>query len=250
MTNENTTPESELQWLALQYISGEMTEAQVAGFEEQLAEDEAACEAVVSAVQMSLAIRQTFETPAEATSPVRGTPAETTVTRPAPSPTTASRGARWLSLVASAAALIIVLAVTQNHQPETMPDNNRELAVLWTQAADVLPVDDVLSGRFSLAFDHQLIVADALEALRSALEETTLATTFQSGPFRISDLRRVYEVVWGTELDPGNFQRKVRQTSGWLADTGQTTAGKGGRPASLFTGPAEVTPLDRPVRRS
>jgi len=141
MTNENTTPESELQWLALQYISGEMTEAQVAGFEEQLAEDEAACEAVVSAVQMSLAIRQTFETPAEATSPVRGTPAETTVTRPAPSPTTASRGARWLSLVASAAALIIVLAVTQNHQPETMPDNNRELAVLWTQAADVLPVD-------------------------------------------------------------------------------------------------------------
>lgn len=116
--------------------------------------------------------------------------------------------------------------------------------------ADVLPVDDVLSGRFSLAFDHQLIVADALEALRSALEETTLATTFQSGPFRISDLRRVYEVVWGTELDPGNFQRKVRQTSGWLADTGQTTAGKGGRPASLFTGPAEVTPLDRPVRRS
>ena len=85
--------------------------------------------------------------------------------------------------------------------------------------ADVLPVTDVLSGRMSLAFDHAKILNDALEALRSALEETTLATTFQSGPFRISDLRRVYEVVWGTELDPGNFQRKVRQTPGWLADT-------------------------------
>ena len=116
--------------------------------------------------------------------------------------------------------------------------------------ADVLPVTDVLSGRMSLAFDHAKILNDALEALRSALEETTLATTFQSGPFRISDLRRVYEVVWGTELDPGNFQRKVRQTPGWLADTGETAVGKGGRPASLFTGPDEVTALDRPVRRS
>ena len=116
--------------------------------------------------------------------------------------------------------------------------------------ADILPVDDVLSGRLPLAFDHAKILSDALEALRSALEETTLATTFQSGPFRISDLRRVYEVVWGKELDPGNFQRKVRQTSGWLADTGETTSGRGGRPASLFTGPSKVIPLDRPVRRS
>ena len=116
--------------------------------------------------------------------------------------------------------------------------------------ADVLPVEDVLSGRMPLAFDHAKILADALEALRSALEETTLASTFQSGPFRISDLRKVYEVVWGTELDPGNFQRKVRQTPGWLTETGETTVGSGGRPASLFTGPAEVAALERPVRRS
>ena len=57
-------------------------------------------------------------------------------------------------------------------------------------------------------------------------------------------------MVWDTELDPGNFQRKVRQTPGWLAGTGETAVGKGGRPASLFTGPDEVTALDRPVRRS
>ena len=141
MTKENTTPESELQWLAVQYVSGEMTEAKAALFEQRLAEDEAACEAVASAVQTSLAIRQAFETPAEATSPVRETSPETTVTRTVPSHTTTSRGARWLSLVASAAAVIIVLVVTQNHEPETVTDNSRELAVLWTQAADVLPVD-------------------------------------------------------------------------------------------------------------
>lgn len=140
MTKENTTSESELQWLALQYVSGEMTEAQAALFEEQLAEDEALCEVVASAVQTSLAIRQAFET-VEKTSPVRESPAEITVARPAPSHTTTSRGARCLSLVASAAAVIVVLVVTQNHEPESVTENNRELAVLWTQAADVLPGD-------------------------------------------------------------------------------------------------------------
>ena len=67
---------------------------------------------------------------------------------------------------------------------------------------------------------HDAVRPNVAGVDHDALEETTLATTFQSGPFRISDLRRVYEVVWGTELDPGNFQRKVRQTPGWLADTG------------------------------
>jgi len=141
MARENTTPQSALQWLALQYVSGEMTEGQAAGFEEQLAEDEAACEAVASAVQTSLTIRQAFEIPVEETSPVRETPTETHVTCPAPSHTTTSRGARWISVVVSAVAVIIVLVVTQNHEQETVTDNNRELAVLWTQASEMLPVD-------------------------------------------------------------------------------------------------------------
>lgn len=148
MTRENTTPQSELQWLALQYVSGEMTEAQAALFEDQLAEDEAACAAVASAVQTSLTIRQAFETRIEAESRLETAsptpPADTGVTLPARSRTTTSRGARWLSLVASAAAVIVVLGVTHNREPETVSTNEtlanvQKLAIAWTQSAEVLP---------------------------------------------------------------------------------------------------------------
>ena len=54
MIDELQNPLSDdLSWLALRYIGGEMTEAEVAVFEERLGTDEAVCEAVSIAVQTS-----------------------------------------------------------------------------------------------------------------------------------------------------------------------------------------------------
>ena len=44
----------------------------------------------------------------------------------------------------------------------------------------------------------------------------------------------VYEAVWGTELDPRNFHRKVTGTPGFLVSTGRRTTRQGGRPAELY----------------
>ncbi|WP_342770099.1 NrtR DNA-binding winged helix domain-containing protein [Xylanimonas allomyrinae] len=44
----------------------------------------------------------------------------------------------------------------------------------------------------------------------------------------------MYEVVWGTTLDPRNFHRKVTGTAGFLRPTDQTTTRDGGRPARLY----------------
>ena len=98
----------------------------------------------------------------------------------------------------------------------------------WVDAAEVL--DD--AGR--LAFDHHRILADGVERARAKLEYSPLATAFCPPEFTISELRGVYEAVWGIPLDPRNFHRKVTKTPDFVAAVGTTTTRDGGRPAQLF----------------
>jgi 8-oxo-dGTP diphosphatase len=128
-------------------------------------------------------------------------------------------------------------------------------------AARYWPLDDLdlpgpRAGRrrhdlVALAFDHALIVADARERVRSKLEYTTLATAFAPEPFTLSDLRRIYTAVWGTEPDLANFRRKVLSATGMVVpeDGARPSGGTGGRPAQLYRrGPA--ADLRPPMLRS
>lgn len=101
----------------------------------------------------------------------------------------------------------------------------------------------------SLAFDHGRILADGLERARSKLEYTPLGTAFCRAEFTVSELRRVYEIVWDEPLDPRNFHRKVTGAAGFLEPTGASTTRDGGRPAGLYRrGPADL--LQPPLLRS
>ncbi|KAA2262730.1 NUDIX hydrolase [Solihabitans fulvus] len=107
------------------------------------------------------------------------------------------------------------------------------------QTAAWVPVQAALDHDTRLAFDHKRIVADAVERVRSKLEYTTLATSFCPPEFTVTDLRQVYETVWGETLDQRNFHRKVTGTAGFLVATGEQATGQGGRPAALYRpGPA------------
>ena len=77
--------------------------------------------------------------------------------------------------------------------------------------AELVPWAEIEDGDIDLAFDHEAIVVDALERVRAKLEYTALAARFCAPEFTISELRKVYETIWNTKLDPGNFQRKVRE---------------------------------------
>lgn len=108
-------------------------------------------------------------------------------------------------------------------------------------AASWVPVSEAIS-REDLAFDHRQILADGVERARAKLEYTPLAAAFCPPEFTIARLRRVYEIVWGTSLDPRNFHRKATSTPGFVTPASGTTtatARERGRPAQLYTkGPA------------
>jgi len=109
------------------------------------------------------------------------------------------------------------------------------------QAAAWQPVNAVLAPGTELAFDHSRIVSDAVERARSKLEYTSLATRFCPPEFTMTELRTVYEIVWGETLDQRNFHRKITSTAGVLIPTGGQTTRHGGRPAALYRGgPATV----------
>ena len=84
------------------------------------------------------------------------------------------------------------------------------------------------------AFDHRRILCDGMERARAKLEYTSLAAAFCPPEFTVAELRRVYEIVWGTSLDPRNFHRKVTGADRFLIPTDRTTTRDGGRPARLY----------------
>lgn len=117
--------------------------------------------------------------------------------------------------------------------------------------AELVPVSEIESGRIRLAFDHNTILKDAIERARSKLEYSTIATNFCEKEFSISELREVYETVWNTKLDPGNFQRKILQAKDSLIPLNKRTkpGEKGGKPATVYatgTSKSISPPLTRP----
>jgi 8-oxo-dGTP diphosphatase len=97
------------------------------------------------------------------------------------------------------------------------------------------PVEELRASGQELAFDHDQIVADAVERARSKLEYTSLAAAFCSELFTLADLRHIYETVWGVQLDAPNFRRKVLSTRGFVEAVGETALPPGGgRPARLY----------------
>ncbi|MFD7653950.1 NUDIX domain-containing protein [Actinosynnema sp. NPDC059797] len=116
------------------------------------------------------------------------------------------------------------------------------------RAAHWEPVENLLANPDALAFDHGEILADAVELARTKLQYTTIATSFCEPEFTISDLREVYEAIWGLRLDAPNFHRKVREADGFLVATGGKRASPLGRPAALYRA-GDATQLAPPMIR-
>ncbi|MBB6565990.1 NUDIX hydrolase [Kribbella sandramycini] len=129
-----------------------------------------------------------------------------------------------------------------------VPDLPAPVAGTDAESARWVAAPDLLADPARLAFDHHRILTDAVERARAKLEYSPLAAAFCPPEFTISELRTIYEAVWGAPLDPRNFHRKVTKTPGFVDPIGATTTRDGGRPAQLFrrgTAPTLHPPMTR-----
>lgn len=83
-----------------------------------------------------------------------------------------------------------------------------------------------------LAFDHDRILACALEHLRRKREWPGVVAGLLPETFTLSQLQAAYEVILGEKLDRRAFRRKVL-AAGVLQETGEYRR-VGGRPAELY----------------
>ena len=84
-----------------------------------------------------------------------------------------------------------------------------------------------------LAFDHERILAYALERLAAKMEYTTVGFQLLPKKFTLGQLQRVYEAVLGRPLDKRNFRRKMTLL-GVLKPLDEWVTDGPSRPAQLF----------------
>jgi 8-oxo-dGTP diphosphatase len=85
----------------------------------------------------------------------------------------------------------------------------------------------------TLAFDHDAILAAALERVRGKLWWSNVAVGILPGAFTLADARSVYEAIAAAAYDPATFARDLRAT-GLIEPTGDERRETGGRPAALY----------------
>lgn len=95
---------------------------------------------------------------------------------------------------------------------------------------------EVLLGEgapLGLAFDHDAMVALAMQRLRGKLDYSGVAFALLPERFTLRALQDVYEAILGTRLNKPAFRRRMLDR-GWLAPTGEREAGTSFRPAELY----------------
>lgn len=85
-----------------------------------------------------------------------------------------------------------------------------------------------------LAFDHEEILASCYTQLQKCMRERPIGFALLPQKFTLSQLRKLYEIVLGIELDKRNFRRKLKSLS-LLINTGAVQSDVAHRPASLYS---------------
>ena len=95
----------------------------------------------------------------------------------------------------------------------------------WFSVYDEMP---------KLAFDHNQIVNDALDYLKSEIQKTNIAFQIMPKKFTLTELQQNYEAVLNKKFDKRNFRKKIRELK-LLLDLHETAMEGAHRPAKLYS---------------
>lgn len=84
----------------------------------------------------------------------------------------------------------------------------------------------------SWAFDHEEIVAMAIKRLRAKLAYEPIGLSLLPDEFSLSELKTIYDVILGEELDRRNFYKKIKSTD--LLIPTKTVPSVRGKPTQLY----------------
>lgn len=85
-----------------------------------------------------------------------------------------------------------------------------------------------------LAFDHRKILDYALKRLRWKLAYTTVAFSLLPGKFTLTQLQKIYEIIFDKKFDKRNFRKKIKALN-LVKETLEFQEDVTHRPAKLYT---------------
>ena len=86
----------------------------------------------------------------------------------------------------------------------------------------------------NLAFDHDTILRKGLAALRRKLQHEPIGFEMLPPKFTLSQLQKLYEVVFGTEFDKRNFRKKISKMK-YLEQLDEKQQDVSHKPARYYT---------------
>lgn len=120
-----------------------------------------------------------------------------------------------------------------------------------TEAVDWFPVDanGIVEGleEGDLAFDHSRLIRDARIRMAYKAGYSTLPAFLIQNPFRIRDLKRLFEAVLGRELDNSAFRRRMLESEA-IWPTEQIDRSGAHRPAQLYEASDQLIELPYALR--
>jgi 8-oxo-dGTP diphosphatase len=84
-----------------------------------------------------------------------------------------------------------------------------------------------------LAFDHKKIMEYALKRLKAKLEYTTVAFSLLPEEFTLTELQKIYEIIFNKKLDKRNFRKKIKALE-LVKETTQYKEDVAHRPPKLY----------------